>query len=439
MRPAAPGRVRPSHSGRIVLAGSPLRLFRLTDAGARLVDRIASGADVVGGSALVDRLLDAGAIHPEPRRDDPHRFGPDDVTMVTPQLGGQVRRDGRITVDDGTVPPLVGAEIRLERNTGPAAARNAGRIRATTPLIAFVDADVELLDAETAAYGGSGWLDPLIAHFDDPRVGLVAPRVVGEAGSSLDLGVEPARISAGSRVSYVPTAAIVVRADAFDDVGGFDERLRVGEDVDFVWRLDAAGWRCRYEPGSQVWHRPRPTVNARLTQQVRYGSAAAPLSLRHPRSLAPFRSNMWTVAVWIAALIGHPMAAVAIAAGSSIALVPKLADVPPRVSLRLAMRGHLAAGRQVAKAIRRTWWPIVGALCIVSKRARWVALGAIVSDAASTAQDVAYGWGVWWGMWRLRTWRPIVPTISSWPPSRGSGRRRERSAGSGSSPAAAVH
>ena len=70
--------------------------------------------------------------------------------------------------------------------------------------------------------------------------------------SPLDLGPEPARVRAGTRVSYVPAAAIVCRVDAIREIGGFDEALRFGEDVDLVWRLDAAGWRCRYEPVATV-------------------------------------------------------------------------------------------------------------------------------------------------------------------------------------------
>ena len=416
--------IRTGDTGRIVLAGSPLRLFRLTDPGARLVDAIESGRDP-GASSLVDRLLDAGAIHPERSADGPHRFDRDDVTVVTPQLGGVPRRDGRITVDDGSIPALAGADVRIERNRGPAAARNVGRQRVATALIAFVDSDVDLLDAESTSHGGSVWLDALLPHFDDPLVGLVAPRVIGEPGSSLDLGDEPARIRAGSRVGYVPAAAIVVRADALDDVGGFDERLRFGEDVDLVWRLDDAGWRCRYEPSSQVWHRPRSSLVKRLAQQAAYGSSAAPLAMRHPQSLAPLRSNGWTATVWICAGLGHPMIAAALAASTAAALVPKLCDVPPRRSLRLAMVGHVAAFTQIAAAIRRTWWPIVTVLALASRRARWVALVAIAADVRSAPNDLAYGWGVWRGMLRLRTWRPIVPSISAWPPAR---QRRRRPA-----------
>ncbi|NND74603.1 MAG: glycosyltransferase [Ilumatobacter sp.] len=397
--------------GRVVVAGSPLTIFRTTAAAAPVLDAIEADRDVAD-SPLVERLVHAGAIHPRPGGADgtsDRRHGREAVTIVTPQLGGRATLDGRTTVDDGSHPPIEGASVRLERNCGPAAARNAGRLVVTTPLIAFVDADVEL-------GGESGsWLDRLVLHFDDPRVGLVAPRVMGEPRSSLDLGTAPGRIRAGSRIGYVPGAAIVVRVEAFDDVGGFDEGLRYGEDVDFVWRLDQAGWRCRYEPASAVWHEPRSTWRGRLRQQVGYGTSAAPLALRHPSALTPVRSNGWTTAAWTAVLMRHPVVGLGVAIGSAGVLVPTMRDVPARAAFMLAMTGHLRAGQQYASAVRRVWWPIVAVAAIVSRRARVVLMGAIALDVASTPNDVAYGWGVWRGIVRHRTLRPIVPLLSAWP------------------------
>ena len=392
--------------GNVVLAGSPLRLFRVTDGGGAVLDRIETDEDVAE-STLVDRLLDAGAVHPMIEPGGATVFGLNDVTVVTPHLGGRASTDGRLIIDDGSNPPIVGASLRLERNRGPAAARNAARPLVTTSLIAFVDADVDLLDQ----LGCGSWLTPLLAHFDDPQVGLVAPRVRGEPTSQLDLGDEPGRIRAGTRLSYVPAAAIVVRAEAFDGVGGFDEMLRLGEDVDLVWRLDDAGWSCRYEPASMVWHEPRASMRGRLRQHSGYGSSAAPLSIRHPRSLAPFRSNRWTAVTYLLALAGHPLAAIGVGIGSAAALVPKLPDLPPVTAVRLAATGHLAAAGQLASAVRRVWWPLVITAAIVSRRARLVAVGAMLFAPASTLTDMAYGVGVWRGVVRHRTIRPLLPDI----------------------------
>ena len=398
--------------GGVVLAGSPLRLFRLTPGGISVTSRIETGDDV-DESTLTNRLADAGAIHPLPAAT--RRFTLDDVTVVTPQLGGVALDDGRLTVDDGSIPPVIGAAIRLDTNGGPAAARNAARPLIDTALVAYLDADVSTPD--------STWLAELLWHFDDPRVGLVAPRVLGEMGSPLDLGDEPARIRAGTRVSYVPGAALVARVDALDAIGGFDEQLRFGEDVDLVWRLDDAGWRCRYDPAVSVWHEPRASWRERLRQHAGYGTSAAPLALRHPRALSPVNINGWTAATWALALLGRWFPAIALATGSSAALVLKLPDVPPRSALWLAMRGHLLAGRQLAAAARRVWWPIIVVGSVVSRRCRWWLLLALASNVRAAPTDVAYGWGVWTGMHRNRTWAPLLPRLSAWP-----GRQHQRGA-----------
>lgn len=393
----------------VVLAGSPLRLFRLTPGGAAVADAIEAGEDV-SRSTLTDRLLDAGAVHPVRAVDEPERFDMSDVTVVTPQLGGVARDDGRITVDDGSVPPIAGASVRLDDNRGPAAARNAARSLVRTPLVAFLDADVDAPDPN--------WIEGLLWHFDDPHVGAVAPRVCGEIGSPLDLGDQAGRVRAGTRVSYVPGAALLVRVEALDAVGGFDERLRFGEDVDLVWRLDERGWTCRYDPSVSVWHEPRRTWRARLRQHAGYGTSAAPLALRHPRALSPVHVNGWTAATWALALLGRPAGAVALGVASSAALVRTLPGVPARASFGLAVRGHLLAGRQLAEATRRVWWPIVAVAALRARRARWWLALAVLADLRRTPTDVAYGWGVWAGVRRLHTVAPLVPRLSAWPPRR---------------------
>ena len=51
-------------------------------------------------------------------------------------------------------------------------------------------------------------------------------------------------------------AAMLVRREAFDAVGGFEPRIFMyGEDVDFSWRLRAKGWRILYQPKLAVVHR----------------------------------------------------------------------------------------------------------------------------------------------------------------------------------------
>jgi GT2 family glycosyltransferase len=51
-------------------------------------------------------------------------------------------------------------------------------------------------------------------------------------------------------------AAVLVRRKAFEEIGGFDERIffMYCEDIDFSWKLWLRGWRCIYVPDAVVHH-----------------------------------------------------------------------------------------------------------------------------------------------------------------------------------------
>lgn len=434
---------RRTAGGSVVIAGSPLRLFRLTAAGRAVADALEAGRPPPRNhAALTDRLLDAGAIHPLPVAATATAA---EVTIVVPAWRRTPRLDhpgvdSVVVVDDGSAPPLVVAApnvtvLRLPVNRGPAAARNAGLAVVTTPFVAFVDTDVE---------PPAAWLDGLLGHFADERVGLVAPRVVSAAAGStvvdsfelehgsLDLGTRAARVAPGSRVSYVPAAAIVCRTAAVRAVGGFDEALRWGEDVDLVWRLTAAGWRCRYEPSVVVVHRARAGIGGWLRQQFEYGTSAAPLARRHPGALAPLRVSAWTAATWLLVAARRPLAAVLLAAATAIALQRKLRGVPPAESAELVARGTLGAGEQIATAVTRAWWPVVVPLALwrparLPVLAAFACRGALAARrsrstrpvrfaAMQLAADMAYAAGVWRGAARARSLDALRPDLSNWPP-----------------------
>ncbi|MBE9375516.1 mycofactocin biosynthesis glycosyltransferase MftF [Saccharopolyspora sp. HNM0983] len=432
------GSVRRTAGGRVLLGGSPLRLLRLKTGGAHLLDRWIRGEPVgTGGSrqGLARQLLTAGLVHPEPPAGV---FGPADVTLVTPVrnnatglarlLAATGELTERIVVDDGSDVPVRRAVLRHERPAGPAAARDAGWQRASTDLVAFLDADVT---------PEPGWLQEVLPQFADPTVAAVAPRVRSVPAdtavaryeaerSSLDLGPCPAIVRPMSRVSYVPSAALVVRRTALREVGGFDQRLRFGEDVDLVWRCIEAGHTVRYAPNSVVWHQPRPTLRSWLRQRFDYGTSAAPLSTRHPGLLSPAKMSPHSAAAWALLAAGRHRSALAVAAVSAAMLARNLRGrgLPVAGSLRLAGLGHAGAGRLLAEATRRAWWPLALAAAAVSRRARRVVLAALLPCLVEAAgrghrwlvlrvlDDLAYGAGVWAGCARERTAAPLRPEFT---------------------------
>lgn len=468
--------LRPDHGSRllaggtVLVGGSPVRVLRLTPHGARTVSGWWSGTPVPDSPrsrALARRLLDTGIAHPvwspEPAR-GPWVSG--DVTVVVPVrdraaelarcLAGLAPLPRVIVVDDGSADPeaiarvaaRTGARVlRRPVNGGPGAARNAGLAAAQTELVAFLDSD---------CVPGPGWLERLLPHFADPGVGAVAPRIVpaGDgrtwlaryegASSTLDMGARASIVRPGSRVPYVPGAALVVRRAAAG--AGFAEDMPVGEDVDFVWRLAAAGWRVRYEPDAVVPHQHRVRLGAWFARRKDYGTSAAPLELRHPGAVRPLYVSGWTALAWLAAASGRP-AEGAVVTGAAIALLarrlarltgepwpgpdPRTAGTAWRLAARLAGGRTLAAGRPLGSAMSRTWWPVALPTAVAVRRLRLPLAALVLAPplldwldrrppldparyvAARLLDDLGYSLGVWQGCARHRTIRPLLPVLTT--------------------------
>jgi mycofactocin system glycosyltransferase len=437
---------RANTDGDTVVAGSPLKIFRFSSAARSVLEAIEKRDEIsVTATNTLHRLIDAGAIHPI-LESIKTSLQPSDVTVVIPVHNEDVLRLNALIsklsaahevllIDDGSTIPLAdinGARvIRREVAGGPAAARNTAIDFVTSSITFFLDADTSLAD--------DSWTK-LLAHFEDSSVGVVAPRIASEPGttllhryeaseSPLDLGSEPARIRKNSRVSYVPTAALMIRTDLLREHRGFDESLRYGEDVDLVWRLLEADVVCRYEPAVTVHHSPRASLLDAWKQRVSYGSAAAPLDQRHRGAATPLRINRWSAGAWGTLASGYPLIGLIIGAASTVALERKISSQPDsrQLALRLAGRGNIHAGRVIAQAMTRTWWPIALLLSLCSRRARRVTCAAIVLPslmswftkkpkvdpvsycALKLADDVAYGTGVWKGVIATRDLGALTP------------------------------
>jgi mycofactocin glycosyltransferase len=450
----------------ILFGGAPARVLRLSRTGRAALAELRAGpvrSDAAG--RLARKLTDTGLAHPRP----PGLTARPDVTVLIPVRDRAVLLDRCLSalgtsypvlvVDDGSEDPGAVAEVaaahgaRLVRrpvNGGPGAARNTGLLAVATGLVAFLDSD---------CVPEPGWIERLAAHLADPAVAAAAPRVVpvpagmGWAGRyttaacCLDLGGAEARVVPGTRVAYVPTAALVARRAALACAPGsggvFDPALRWGEDVDLVWRLHAAGWRIRYDPAARVAHHEPSGWPALLARRYRYGTSAAPLAARHPGQVPPLVLHPWPALTVAGLLAGRPAVAGLGFTGSVLAM---------RRAVRragLPARGVLPA---MATAARQTWLGVgryacqfgvpvlAGALVApggTSRARRWarraavaslllgppltawsarrLALGPVRYVLGHLADDVAYGAGVWAGALRARSLAPVRPVIA-WHP-----------------------
>jgi GT2 family glycosyltransferase len=130
-------------------------------------------------------------------------------------------------------------------------ARNRGVAAARTKLYAFTDADCVVRP---------NWLEALLGCASQ------APLVAGEV--VLDVSERPNRVERyellwrfgqGAWVrkqGWAATANLLVHAEAFEAIGGFDPSWRhIGEDADFCWRARDAGYALGYCPEAVVGHR----------------------------------------------------------------------------------------------------------------------------------------------------------------------------------------
>jgi mycofactocin glycosyltransferase len=458
--------VRRSDRGRLLAGGAPARLVRLSDAGSRALDGLLAGERGGASERLLVRLRAAGLVHPLAERPSaaplttviPVRDGGESLAALVAaarQWGETIVVDDRST--DGSAERARAAGARVIANDGPpgpAAARNAGLRAAATELVAFVDADcsvgadpvppgsaVAISSAirgkarpHSARLPGSDWAPRLAGLLeDDPGLALVAPRVRSAPGngaiaryevacSPLDMGPAASLVGPGRRLAYVPSTAMVARRSLLLELGGFDERLRFGEDVDLVWRLAAAGWRVRYAPEAAVLHRPRPTATALARQRFEYGRSAAALDRLHPGEVAPLRLDPYGAATWAAgAALGWRGAGAATALAIA-AVARRGSDAASRRALAgVAARGQLQSGRHLARAIVRDWLPLTALACAISPRARRVAALAAALDLASrpaqaaplpllrALDHAAYAAGLWAGALREHSPSAIMP------------------------------
>ena len=449
--------VRSFGGGNVLTGGHPGRLITLSESGvAALHLLLEGGAASDHGRRLGRRLVDAGMAHPRPPRPSATPQHARSVTVVVPARDRSASLDRClaslgtgtpvVVVDDGSRDPAPVAEV-CERhgarlitrmaNGGPGAARNDGLSIVDTELIAFVDSDCTVTSA---------WLRGLTWMFDDPLLGAVAPRVrpdhsgrrpvarsvlsrFSNAHSALDMGADRSEVGRERLVRYVPTAALVVRRTAMTN--GFDTDLRVGEDVDLVWRLLDAGWRVRYEPSTTVLHREPSSWPELFSRRFRYGTSAGPLARRHPGRLAPLELRPWPTVIAAAVLAGRPRLAVALLLGSVAMMARGVRGrgIPINQPIHwcsqsagwtlvgIGRAATMLAGPALAVGARRgRRWAGAAALLVLTPPAvewwrRRPELDPLRWSLASIVDDVAYGAGVWAGCLRSRSLGPLVPSV----------------------------
>ena len=233
----------------------------------------------------------------------PTRDRPNDLRECLRAIFAQEtdRRVEIIVVDNhpesGMTPPVVaefsGIRLVTEPRRGSAYARNRGLLATRGSIIVWSDDDV---------VAPAGWLEGLLAPFDDPTVGVVTGNIIPfqlnasaerlcESCCSLSAGAEPFTVDgywfqaspdSVQGWEFGTTANVAVRTSVFSDaaVGLFAESLGpgtpigAGEDPYFFYRVLKAGYRLQYLSDVWVWHKHRSTSRHLRRQVYNYAKSA---------------------------------------------------------------------------------------------------------------------------------------------------------------------
>jgi glycosyltransferase involved in cell wall biosynthesis len=219
----------------------------------------------------------------------------DELVVVDSASEGDGTR--RVAADYGAV------VVRCEKR-GASLARNTGWKHARHPLVAFVDDDVRV---------GPGWADALArASSRYPEASFVTGRIGIPAGTNPEFPIalmdttEPMRVDALTPNPIGHTANVVVRREALERIGGFDDllgaggRYRAAEDQDLFDRIFLAGMAGRYEPSASATHEPWRERREILLLEWSYGVGTGArlvklLKFNRGRVRRVFRDNVWAV------------------------------------------------------------------------------------------------------------------------------------------------
>ncbi len=212
-----------------------------------------------------------------------------------------------IVVDDGSTdrtPQLVNeysardARVRPLRTAtpgaGPSAARNIGVRAASGEVVLCCDADDIVGDGWVEAMAGTLVHEAFVAGVLEVDQ-LNDPTIVAARGTSI-----PGRAAELGGVMFAHGCNLGIRRSVFLDIGGLDETLRAGEEIDLAIRLRSRGIRATEVPDAVVHYRYRDTPRAQWRQAFAGGVVKPHLcrqlrrnDLAAPRRLAGLRGWLW--------------------------------------------------------------------------------------------------------------------------------------------------
>jgi GT2 family glycosyltransferase len=202
-----------------------------------------------------------------------------------PELGA-VRRAGAVVISPG-------------ENLGYAGGCNLGARSAGADVLVFLNPDTVI---------GEGAISALARTLEDRSIGVAMPRLrlfdqpqlLNSAGCVIHIsglawsggfGVPAESITELREITYANGSALAIRADLFNEVGGFtDEFFTYHEDLELGWKVRMRGLRIVITPEADVFHDydyARNPAKNYFMERNRLLFVASAFSLRTISVLAP--------------------------------------------------------------------------------------------------------------------------------------------------------
>lgn len=157
--------------------------------------------------------------------------------------------------------------IESKKLLNPSQARNLGAKSAKREVIIFLDDD---------CLPQKDWLENNIKTLQNKSIGAVGGSIIGGSkkyfAKSLDYSNFSFVQNLHPKEMPISSASFAIRKEVFEKIGGFNEKITIGEDTDLSMRLRSKGYKTVYDPKIKVLHfHKRESLQSLLKYQFKNG------------------------------------------------------------------------------------------------------------------------------------------------------------------------
>lgn len=184
-------------------------------------------------------------------------------------------------------------EIIEQVNKGRAGARNSGANNCTEPLLIFLDDDmrpkadcIEKHIEHSIQYPGSAMVGSLQS---DPEIAETEfQHFLAHRSAQWMANLPEQKTRMDEKNLFFSSANCSIARSIFEELGGFNETLRDGEDFELASRILKQGKPLFYNPACHAWHDDMVSLTDYIVRQREYQRAWSDLITKRPELLPAF-------------------------------------------------------------------------------------------------------------------------------------------------------